>query len=93
MLGRGRPTGFKDVLANVRHELRLSGLDAPGHSPHVTISYRAPEPLQVTLAIRSITWLIDEVLLVVGHGMPYHYEVIDRWKLAVPPVSRQLSLF
>lgn len=93
LLGRGRPTGFKDVLATVRHELRCSGLDAPGHSPHVTISYRAPEPLLVTLPIRSITWHIDEVLLVVGHGTPYHYDVIDRWKLTAPPTSAQLSLF
>ena len=44
LLGHGRPAGFRDILAELRTELRRSDLDAPGHSPHVTISYRAPEP-------------------------------------------------
>jgi len=47
---------------------------------------RLPEPLR---------WTIDELLLVVGHGRPYRYDVLGRWPLLPerdpPPV--QIGLF
>lgn len=92
LLGKGRSGGFNDVLGSVQTALRLGGLHAPGHTPHLTISYRAPEPLP-PVPIRPIAWLVDTLLLVAGAGMPYRYEVIAQWKLARPAESRQLSLF
>lgn len=92
LLGRGRPEGFRRLLAAVRAELASGDLDAPVHSPHITISYRAPEPL-AALPIRPVTWEVDEIRLVVGRGRPYRYEVIDRWPLSPPPASPQMTLF
>ncbi len=92
LLGRGRPEGFKRLLGAVRAELQASDLDAPGHTPHVTISYRAPEPLK-TLPIPPVAWQVDEIRLVAGQGRPYRYEVLDRWRLLQPPASPQLPLF
>lgn len=89
---RGRPDGFEATLGAVRAELLRSDLQAPGHTPHITISYRAPEPLKA-VSIAPIEWQLNEILLVVGHGHPYRYEVIDRWKLSPAPPSRQLPLF
>lgn len=53
MHGRGKPAGFLNLLAAMRAALSQHGLDAPNHHPHMTISYRAPEPL-ATIAIPVI---------------------------------------
>lgn len=92
LLGRGRPEGFRHLLATMRAALQSSDLEAPGHTPHITISYRAPEPLK-PLPIPPIAWPVDEIRLVAGQGKPYRYEVLDRWPLTPPPASPQLPLF
>lgn len=63
---------------------------------HITISYWAPESLRRMVPIDPVEWLLEEVLLVRGLGRPYHYEVIDRWKLQGPrteSIGEQLILF
>lgn len=87
---RGIPAGFTALLAAVRNALIEQGIEpGTGHTPHVTLSYRAPERLGAT-AMAPIPWTVDELLLVVGGGRPYHYEIIGRWTLQPHP---QLTLF
>lgn len=92
-LPRGEPDGFAALLAAVRASLAQEGLASPsGHTPHLTISYDAPSVLG-TQKITPIPWTIDEILLVEGHGVPYAYEVIERWPLrAAAPAQQQLDL-
>jgi 2'-5' RNA ligase len=78
---RGKPEGFTALLSAVRSALKAERItDVAGHSPHVTVSYRAPYKLAST-RIEPIEWLIDEILLVRGGGDPYRYEVLGRWPL------------
>lgn len=93
-LALGRPPGFDEVLDSVLGALLDEGFgEGPGHTPHVTLSYRAPEPLE-PIYIQPILWEVREVLLVVGHGQgdDYHYDIIDRWTLP-SPADLQRSLF
>lgn len=93
-LALGRPPGFDEVLGSVQGALWDEGFgEGPGHTPHVTLSYRAPEPL-APIYIEPILWEVCEVLLVLGHGHgnDYHYEIIDRWTLPAP-ADLQGSLF
>lgn len=67
--------------------------EGPGHTPHLTISYRAPESLE-PIYIDPIPWQIREVLLVVGgSNAEYGYEIIDRWTLQSVPADLQGCLF
>lgn len=93
-LAHGEPAEFTDVLTAVQAELLREGLDASNHRPHVTLSYRPPEPLP-SLSIRPIPWRIDEILLVrgCGQGPDYHYEVLGSWGLQAMPADAQLELF
>lgn len=95
-LAQGRPPVFDEVLHSVLAGLLHEGCgEGPGHTPHLTISYRAPEPLE-PIYIDPIPWQVRDVLLVVGGGSPggYHYEIIDRWALqAVPADDLQGCLF
>ncbi len=90
----GRPPGFDDVLESVLTGLLREGCgEGPGHSPHVTLSYRAPEPL-VPIYIDPIAWPVREVTLVVGGSHEeYDYEIIDRWSLQAVPADLQGCLF
>lgn len=94
---RGRPPCFHALLAAIERALYEQGLTTEtGHTPHSTISYRAPARLGRTY-MDPIAWTIDEVLLVVGGStQPYRYETIGRWPLLpMPPEpsSTQLQLF
>jgi 2'-5' RNA ligase len=86
--GQGAPRPFAALVEAVRLSLRRLALDGmPGHSRHVTVSYRAPGPLAST-EIVPIPWRIDEVLLVesAGSGAGFHYRQLGRWPLrAAPP--------
>nr|WP_316638888.1 hypothetical protein [uncultured Roseateles sp.] len=92
----GKPQGFDALLAAVRTALAVEHLGTgSGHTPHVTISYHAPDRLG-SIAVNPICWTIAEILLVVGAGTSYHYHVIDGWPLrpaAPEPSKQQLSLF
>ena len=86
---RGTPADFTALVAAVRAALREEGLcSESGHTPHVTISYGAPDQLK-TIHIAPIPWTIDEILLVKGGGNPYRYHELGRWAL-LP--ARQASL-
>lgn len=93
---RGTPDGFAALLAAVDTALSGQGLPAgAGHTPHVTISYGAPDRLAPT-SMGAVHWTIAEVELVVGGGQPYGYEVLARWPLRPPapdPAKQQLTLF
>ena len=89
---KARPAGFDALLNAVHHALQLEGLsNDPGHSPHLTISYRAPKELP-RQEFAPIPWRIDELLLVQGNGSPYRYDVLARWPLPEVPEA-QRSLF
>ena len=80
-----KPAAFDALLANIRDGLQAHGIDGmPGHSPHVTVSYRAPHRL-ARQAIQPIPWRIDEVLLVESQGDPYRDEPMGRWSLRPAP--------
>lgn len=94
---RGRPHCFYALLAAVRHALNDEGLATlSGHTPHSTISYRAPTRLGPT-RMDPIAWTLGELLLVVGgQSQRYSYETMGRWPLqpAAPDhSSTQLRLF
>ncbi|CAN7409475.1 hypothetical protein LJR129_002558 [Acidovorax sp. LjRoot129] len=94
---RGRTPCFNALLAAVQQALNDEGLaTSSGHTPHSTISYRAPTRLGPT-RMDPIAWTIGELLLVVGgQSERYSYEAIGRWPLqpAAPDrSSTQLSLF
>ncbi|MGM8061117.1 hypothetical protein [Vogesella indigofera] len=82
---RGQPKGFPALLSAVRSALIAQGVDErQGHSPHVTISYRAPTPLS-SRVIAPIDWTIDEIQLVLaGDSEPYRYQTLGHWALATP---------
>lgn len=78
---RGTPKGFSALLTAIRAALRAERItDVQGHSPHVTISYRAPSKLPST-PITPIDWAVEDFLLVRGGGDPYRYEELGRWSL------------
>lgn len=93
---RGEPDGFAALLAAVDAALSAQGLPTgSGHTPHVTISYGAPDRLGPT-SMGAVHWTIDEIELVVGGGRPYGYDVLARWPLrpaAPDPRAQQLMLF
>ncbi len=82
------PRPFSALVAALRAGLVDEGLESmPGHSPHVTVSYRAPHPLASTV-IRPIAWRIDELLLVKSRSEPsYHYHTLGRWPLQPVPAG------
>ena len=97
LLGKGRPQAFDALLDALQRRLTDAGHDAiaTGVTPHTTLSYRAPALLDKIDIAPMIDWTIDEVLLVIGDGTPYRYEVVDRWPLLpeIDPVVSQAGLF
>ena len=89
--GQGAPRPFAALVDAVRLSLRRLALDGmPGHSRHVTVSYRAPGPLAST-EIVPIAWRIDEVLLVesAGSGADFHYRTLGSWPLRAAPPGQE----
>lgn len=91
---KGKPAGFVELLNAIRAALSAEGIDDRiGHTPHVTVSYTAPDRLIAPKIREAVEWIIDEVLLVKGGGSPYHYEVLGRWPLHTIPGGAQQQLF
>ncbi|UNK58387.1 2'-5' RNA ligase family protein [Pseudoxanthomonas daejeonensis] len=89
----GRPEGLGRLMAAVRGQLRAQGLvEAQGHRPHVTVSYRANRSIE-PLTFAPLIWQIDtiELVEVAGHGNNYRYDVVDAWQLR-PPVAPPAQL-
>ncbi len=91
---QGRPPGFDDVLDSVLTALLREGCgEGSSHSPHLTLSDDAPEPLE-SIYIDPIPWQVREVLLVAGGSHEDHdYEIVDRWALQAVPADLQGCLF
>ena len=84
----GKPQGLVDLLATIRKSLALEGIrDDLGHTAHITLCYRAPNPLPETLFIDPVAWTIDTLELVVAGGSPYGYTTLERWLLESPAQS------
>ena len=85
---KGMPVGFAELLSAVRAAQATEGfVDQTGHTPHVTLSYRAPAGLPSPKIDPPIRWLIDKVWLVkgCGEGADYRYERLGEWNLNPPP--------
>lgn len=81
----GKTPAFDALLANIRDGLQTLGLEGmPGHSPHVTVSQRAPHKL-ARQEVRPMAWRIDEVLLVESHADPCRYDTLGCWSLRPVP--------
>ena len=94
---KGKPKAFKTINECLRAELRAAGFAdmATGVTAHSTLSYDAPSLIEKIDIDPSIDWTINELLLVLGNGNPYRYDVIDRWPLLPErdPVITQPGLF
>ena len=81
----------------VRQPLRRAGFEAmaAGVTPHVTLSYNAPALVPAVKLEQPVRWTIDELLLLVGHGQPYRYDILGRWPLLAErdPPPTQMGLF
>lgn len=97
MRPRGVPKAFTALLQEVQKRLVEAGFGhiATGVTPHMTLSYRAPEPLDKIVLDPLIPWTIDELCLVIGGGHPYRYDIIGRWPLLpeIDPPATQPGLF
>ena len=93
---RKKVDGLTQLVDTLNARLADQEMDAgSGHTPHITVSYRAPRVLETTELRTPVLWRVEELLLVRGGGFPYHYEVIDRWSLTGVPqtASGQQLLF
>lgn len=82
-----RPAAFDALVAAVREAFHQEGVrDMSGHTPHVTISYWAPDKLATT-KIQPIAWRIDELLLVESRSDPYRYHTLAKWPLRPAPAG------
>ena len=94
---RGRPAAFDAAAARIRTTLADAGhaAIATGVNPHVTLSYCARDALAKLALDPPLAWTIDELLLVIGGGQPYAYDVIGRWPLLpeTDPPATQMGLF
>jgi 2'-5' RNA ligase len=94
---KGEPKAFKALNEAVQSELRASDYAAiaTGVTPHTTLSYAAPGRIDRIDIDPPLQWTISELLLVLGNGSPYRYDVIDRWPLLPErdPVATQTDLF
>lgn len=97
MRAYGRPKTFDALAQAVRTHLEQAGFAAiaTGVTPHITLSYCAREVIDRIELDPPIPWTIDELLLVIGGGEPYHYDIIGRWPLLpeIDPPAMQTSLF
>lgn len=96
-LRAGSNTFFKPLLGMVQQVLQQGGQGAiaTGVTPHVALSYGAPALLPNVRLPEPLRWTINELLLVIGHGRPYCYDVLGRWPLLPErdPQPTQMGLF
>ena len=94
---KGRPKPFEAINLALQAALRAADYAgmASGVTAHTTLSYSAPSLIEKIDIDPTIDWTIDELLLVLGNGDPYRYDVIDRWPLLPErdPVATQIGLF
>ena len=94
---KGKPKAFEAINQALQIELRAAKYDdmATGVTAHTTLSYDAPSLIEKIDIDPSIGWTINELLLVLGNGDPYRYDVIDRWPLLPErdPIVSQAGLF
>ena len=93
---RKKIDGLNQLIETLNARLSDQQMDAGGgHTPHITVSYRAPRVLEATELGTPVLWRVEELLLVRGGGFPYRYEVLDRWPLTAVPqtASGQQLLF
>lgn len=94
---RGKPRPFEAINLALQAALRAAGYAgmATGVTAHTTLSYNAPSLIGKIDIEPTIDWTINELLLVLGNGTPYRYDVIDRWPLLPErdPVVTQIGLF
>lgn len=94
---KGRPKSFGVLVKEVQRCLVEAGHGgiASGVTPHMTLSYRAPALIEKVGIAPTIDWTIHELLLVLGGGKPYRYEVLDSWPLLpeLDPAVSQIGLF
>ena len=97
MRARGVPPAFTALLQAIQSRLVQAGFGhiATGVTPHMTLSYGAPEPLDKIVLDPPIRWTIDELCLVIDGGHPYRYDIIGRWPLLpeIDPPATQAGLF
>ena len=93
---RGRPKAFDDLALGVKTHLENEGFSAiaTGVTPHVTLSYCASERIDRIELDPPIAWTINELLLVIGGGEPFGYDIIGRWPLLpeIDPPATQTGL-
>lgn len=92
-----RSDDLRRLLDAIRLALVQQGFDKGlNTTPHVTLSYRAPQALEQPVKLAPIDWRIEQFQLVrsTGHGATYHYEELGRWPLEGEPAPQadQLSL-
>ena len=87
-------TDAAPALADIA-KYQLVAITATGVTPYVTLSYGAPEMLEKIDVSPVIDWTLDEIMLVIGGGQPYRYEVIGRWPLLpeIDPPQQQFDMF
>lgn len=94
---RGKPKAFVALNEAVQSALRAGDYAtmATGVTPHTTLSYDAPGRIETLELDPPLRWTISELLLVLGNGSPYRYDVLDRWSLLPErdPVATQIGLF
>lgn len=89
------PPGFGPLLVSIAAALAAEGIETlSSHTPHVTLSYWAPEPLG-TWRMEPIPWTLTELRLVVSGGHPYTYKTLGQWPLLPardnpPPAQAEL---
>ncbi|RZA20714.1 MAG: hypothetical protein EOP93_05310 [Lysobacteraceae bacterium] len=94
---KGKPRAFEALNLALQGELRAAHFEdmASGVTAHTTLSYNAPSLIEKIDIDPSIACTIDELLLVLGNGDPYRYDILDRWPLLPErdPIITQAGLF
>jgi hypothetical protein len=94
---KGLPKSFRSLLQALSQPLVEHGYGhlATNNSPHSTLSYKAPSLIDKIDISPTLDWTISELLLVLGDGTPYRYEIMDRWLLLPErdPIANQIGLF
>jgi len=93
---RKKVDGLIQLIDTLNARLADQQMDAGGgHTPHITVSYRAPRVLETTELGTPVLWRVEDFVLARGGGFPYRYEVLDRWPLTGVPqtASGQQLLF
>jgi 2'-5' RNA ligase len=94
---KGKPRAFAALSNDVQAALRAADYAdmATGVTAHTTLSYDAPSLIKKIDIEAPVHWTINELLLVLGNGDPYRYDVIERWPLLPErnPIVTQTGLF